>query len=172
MRKQHWFFVLFFVLVGMFLYAGNVTDFSGTWVLDESKIESGDQGPRMTASKLTVKQDEKQLTIERFISNSFRGDFTRSENVMLDGKETINKSNFGDRKLTASWSDDKKSLTINSVLEMNRNGQDFKMTGTEIWTLLDSGSVLKIDQTRMSPRGEVKNVLYYNKEAKNKDAGK
>jgi hypothetical protein len=168
MNKQHWFIFLFLLLLGMYLYAGDVTNYSGTWILDESKMEAGDGGPRMAASKLTITQDEKQVTIERFISSQFRGDFTSTENVTLDGKETNNTTDFGDRKMTATWSDDKKVLTIKSVLEMNRNGQSFQMNSTEIWTLMEEGKVLKVDQTRMSPRGERKSVLYYNKEKKSK----
>jgi hypothetical protein len=168
MLKRHWFIFLFLISFGIYLHAGDVTNYSGTWMLDESKMETGDGGPRMAASKLTITQDAKQITIERFISSQFRGDFTSTENVTLDGKETVNKSDFGDRKMTASWSKDNKVLTINSIMEMNRDGQSFKMNSTEIWTLTDDGNVLKIDQTRMSPRGERKSVLYYNKEKKSK----
>ena len=68
--------------------------------------------------------------------------------------------------MTASWSKDGKTLTITSVLEMNRDGQSFQMNSTEIWTLMEDGKVLKIDQTRVTPRGERKSVLQYNKEVK------
>jgi len=168
MLKRHWFIFLFLISFGIYLHAGDVMNYSGTWMLDESKMETGDGGPRMAASKLTITQDAKQITIERFISSQFRGDFTSTENVTLDGKETNNTTDFGDRKMTATWSDDKKVLTIKSVLEMNRDGQSFQMNSTEIWTLMEDGNVLKIDQTRMSPRGERKSVLFYNKEKKSK----
>ena len=164
MKKLHRFMVLFLTLFGMCLYAGNGINFSGTWMLDESKIADSGEGPRMAAQKLTITQDEKQLTVERFISSEFRGDFTSTEKVTLDGKETVNTSDFGDRKLTASWSEDGKALTIKSVMEMNRDGQVFQMNSTEIWTLMQEDKVLKIDQTRMSPRGEMQSVLQYNKE--------
>lgn len=169
MIKQHWFIVLFLILSGICLHAAEATNYSGTWILDESKIESGEQGPRMAAKKLTITQDQKQLIIERFISSQFRGDFTSTDSVTLDGKETVNKSDFGDRKMTATWSKDNKVLTIKSVMDMNRNGQSFQINSTEIWTLTQDGKVLQIDQTRVSPRGEGKNVLYYNIEKKSKD---
>jgi hypothetical protein len=172
MNKRHWFIVMFLILFGICLHAGEVTNFSGIWILDESKIESGQQGPRMAAKKLTITQDENQLTIERFISSQFRGDFTSNDTVTLDGKETVNKSEFGDRTLTASWSEDNKVITIKSVMEMNREGQTFQINSTEIWTLMQDGKILKIDQIRVSPRGERKSVLYYNMEKKSKAENK
>lgn len=168
MKKQYCFIVPLLILNLTCLFAGDVTNFTGTWMLDESKIEAGGERPRMAALKLTVSQDEKQLTVERFISSEFRGDYTSTEKVTLDGKETLNTSDSGNRKLTAVWSEDGKMLTIKSVMDMNRQGETFQINSTEIWTLTEDPAVLKIDQTRVSPRGERQSVLYYNRE-KNPD---
>ena len=156
--------IIVLVLSAMMLYAGN-TNFSGVWNLDQEKSETG-QGGRMgmAALKLTITQDEKQISVDRFTSSEFRGDVTTTDKVTLDGKETVNSSDFGDRKMTASFAADGKSLTIKSAMEMERNGETFQINTTEIWTLNEDGTVLKIDQTRLSSRGERQSVLYYNKE--------
>ena len=156
--------IIVFVLGTTMLFAAN-PNFSGVWNLDQEKSEMG-QGGRMgmTALKLTITQDEKQISIDRFTSSEFRGDVTTTDKVTLDGKETVNSSDFGDRKMTATFAADGKSLTIQSAMEMNREGQTFHINTTEIWTLTEDGAVLKIDQTRTSSRGERQSVLYYNKE--------
>ena len=156
--------IIVLVLGVTMLYAGN-TNFSGIWNLDQEKSEMG-QGGRMgmAALKLTITQDEKQISIDRFTSSEYRGDVTTTDKVTLDGKETVNSTDFGDRKLTATFSEDGKSFTIKSDMEMIRGDQTFQINTTEIWTLNEDGTVLKIDQTRTSSRGERQSVLYYNKE--------
>ena len=156
--------IIVLVLGVTMLYAGN-TNFSGIWNLDQEKSEMG-QGGRMgmAALKLTITQDEKQISIDRFTSSEYRGDVTTTDKVTLDGKETVNSTDFGDRKLTATFSEDGKSFTIKSDMEINRGDQTFQINTTEIWTLNEDGTVLKIDQTRTSSRGERQSVLYYNKE--------
>ncbi len=164
MKKLTFVSIIVIVLGATMLFAGN-PNFSGVWNLDNEKSEMG-QGGRMgmAALKLTITQDEKQISIDRFTSSEFRGDVTTTDKVTLDGKETVNSTDFGDRKMTATFSEDGKSLTIKSDMEMNRGDQTFHINTTEIWTLNEDGSVLKIDQTRTSSRGERQSVLYYNKE--------
>ncbi|HDQ45840.1 MAG TPA: hypothetical protein ENN17_10150 [bacterium] len=164
MKKRMFFIMTVLTLGKALLFAGN-PDFSGTWILDREKSETGEGGRmRMTALKLTVTQAENQLTIERFVSSEFRGDFTTTEQTMLDGRETVNPSEFGDRRLSAAWSKDGKILTIGSTMEMDRGGETFQIRVTESWILEEGGAVLKIDQTRITPRGERKGILYYKKE--------
>jgi hypothetical protein len=158
--------VAIFLAIALVVMAGtNPVTFTGIWNLDKEKSEMGEGGRMgMAALKLTIAQDDKEISIDRFVSSEFRGDYTTTDKVTLDGKETVNSSDFGDRKLTATFSEDGKSLTIKSAMEMNREGETFQINTTEVWTLSDDGAVLKIDQTRTSPRGDRQSILYYNKE--------
>ncbi len=155
------------IFVGMAFAGANVPNFTGKWVLDAKRSQVGQaSGPGrggMTVQQLNVTQTRDTLTIERFMSSEFRGDFTLKEKVSLDGKETLNPAPWGNRKLTASWSKDQKSLTIQSEMERPREGQSFRMQSTEVWTLEEEGKVLKLEQTRTGPSGEIHRILYYNK---------
>ena len=163
MKKQSYLFVAMFVLMvaGLLVAAG--TDFTGTWVLDESKQEAADGGPRMVAGKIIITQGDNSFSTERNMSNEMMGDFTISTNTTLDGKESTSEEQFGTRKSTAAWSDDKKTLTVNSILNMNFNGEDMEMKSTEVWTLEDENTVLKLKTTSDTPMGLMESVNYYKK---------
>ena len=164
MKKQTVFTV---VLTGLFLtvlFAGADVNFSGTWVPDEAKMEQGDQGPRMVPAKIVVKQAGDSLSTERYYSNQMMGDFTVTEKLSLDGKECVSEmERGGTRTSTAVWSEGHDKLTINSTLKMNWNGQPSEMKSTEVWSLEDKDSVLKIESKRESPRGTRESTLYFKK---------
>lgn len=155
------------LLGGLVFAGGNIPNFTGKWVLDAKRSQVGQaQGPGrggMSAQQLNVTQTKDTLIIERLVSSEFRGDFTIKERVSLDGKETVNSAPWGNRKLTASWSKDQKSLIIQSEMERSREDESFRMQSKEVWTLEEGGKVLKLDQTRTGPAGEMHRILYYNK---------
>jgi hypothetical protein len=159
--------ILAVILTGLFvagLFAGEAVNFSGTWVPDESKMEPAGEGPRMVPTKMVVKQDGDSLSTARYLSNPMMGDFTVTEKLTLDGKECVSETEWGgSRSSTAVWSDDHKTLTINSTLKMNRDGQEMEMKSTEIWSLEENNTILKIQSTRESPRGTRERTLYFKK---------
>lgn len=167
--KTKMFFSLW-ILAGLVFAGDVVTNFTGKWILDTKRSQVGQAtGPGrggMSAQQLNVVQDQDTLVIERIVSNEFWGDFTIKEKVSLDGKETLNSAQWGDRKLKAIWSKDQKSLTLQSEMERSREGQSFRMQSTEVWTLEEGGKVLKLEQTRTGPFGEMYRILYYNKAEK------
>lgn len=150
-------------MAAIVVFAAKPVDFSGTWILDESRLEDTGDMPRMDASKIIFKQDEQKLATERFVSNPMMGDFTIEATVTLDGKETEDETEFGLRKATAQWSDDQKELTINTTLLMNWDGQDVEMKIKEVLSLEKDGTVLKSVSTRNSPEGDIETTAYYNK---------
>jgi hypothetical protein len=158
------------LLTGIFLLFTAVTsaqkvNFSGTWTYNETKsILGGEGGPRGAAVKLVVKQDGNNLTMEKTTRRQSGEENVSTENYTLDGKECENPT-FGDRtkKSTATWSDDKKSLTIVSKVVFEREGQQMEITTTEIFTLSQDKKNLSIDYTSKSARGERKNTFVYDK---------
>jgi len=162
MKKVNWILVLVLGLMTINLFGGETTNFSGTWTLDETKLTGDPNMPRMDAKKIIVKQNNDSLATERFYSNPMMGDFTVSEKLTLDGKECKTVEEYGTRLSTATWSEDMKCLTINSTLKMNWDGQDVEMGSVEIWSL-EQESILKIDITRDTPMGSMKDIIFYNK---------
>lgn len=173
------------MLVSGALISGEL-DFSGDWVLDETKLEApdggrgqgrggqggegrgrgpgrGGRGRGMMAGEMAVKQEKNKLTIERFISNEWMGDVTQVETLSLDGKKSENEMGFGIKTSTAKITEDGKSLIIDGFMEVERGGNYFEIYMTDTWSLEDGGKVLKIHTIRETPRGDREMTIYYNK---------
>ena len=110
------------------------TDFSGTWALNSSKSELGDMG--FAPSKLVIKQSGNEMSVEQTMD--MQGQTMNSTTKFtLDGKESTNESGFGGAtKSTATWSADKKALTIVTKIDMQGNAFEikavYKMDGSNL----------------------------------------
>jgi len=159
-----------FLLTGIFLVFTSVmsaqkVNFSGTWTYNETKsVISGEGGPRGAAVKMVIKQDGNNLSMEKTTRRQSGEERTATETYTLDGKECVNPA-FQDntKKSTATWSDDKESLTIVSKMTFERDGQQSEITTTETFTLSQDKKNLSIDYTSKSSRGERKNTFVYDK---------
>ena len=126
-------------------------NFSGEWTLNEQKSAFG-EGPRFTPKKIKVEQVDNGLSVER--TTSFNGeDRVTPEKLSLDGKETENLA-FGTakRKSTVKWGADGQSITISSVLNLDRDGQTMEIKSTEVWKLVDA-KTLSVETTSTTPQG-------------------
>jgi len=156
-------FLVSFFLVPMGSYAqGGKVDFSGEWFFNESKSNMG-EGRFGTSSKLTIKQEGNNLTIERLRTGRDGQEMTSTQELTLDGKESENDTGRGTRKSAATWSDDGKSLTIKSTMVFDRDGETMEMKSVEQWKLTDGGKILSIESSSSTPRGERKATMVYNK---------
>ena len=155
------FFVLF-LLYPATTYAGDKVDFSGDWTLNEDKSEMGEGRFRPSAT-LKITQAENSLVTER--TRTGRDGQVRKirDEYTLDGEAKLTETERGSTNSTASWSEDGKTLTINSYRKMTREGQTFEITTEEHWVLSDDGSTLTIKTSSTSPRGERSSVLVYSK---------
>lgn len=152
------FAVLFMIPSGAF--AQNPVNFSGTWALNESKSNLGEGGSRMVSQKIVIVQDAATLSLARTFTTQ-DGDREMKESYTLDGKESVNPIFNTSKKSIAKWSDDKKTLTVSSVMVFEANGENIEIKTTEVYTL--AGSVLTINSTSVSSRGERKGTLIYDK---------
>jgi hypothetical protein len=143
-------------------FAGEKTDFTGEWTLNEDKSDLG-EGRAFAAFKLAVKQEGNTIIIERTSAGRDGEERTTSETLTLDGKENINEGERGSSTSVLKWSDDGTTLTIKSKREFNRQGETFEMNSTEIWTLAEDGKTLKIQSDMSSSRGERSATLVYEK---------
>jgi hypothetical protein len=143
-------------------FAGETTDFTGEWALNEDKSDLG-EGRAFAAFKIAVTQEGNTITIERTRTGRDGEERTNSETLTLDGKENINEGERGSSTSVLTWSEDGNSLTIKSKREFNRQGETFEMNSTEVWTLGEDGKVLKIQSDISSSRGERSVTLVYEK---------
>lgn len=143
-------------------FAGEKTDFTGEWTLNESKSDLG-EGRFFSAMKMTVKQEGNTITIDRTRTGRDGGERITSETLTLDGKENINKGENRSSTSIVTWSDDGTTLTIKSAREFSRQGETFEMNSTEVWTLAEDGKILNIQSDTSSSRGERSVILVYEK---------
>jgi hypothetical protein len=141
-------------LLFSFTTVNNRANFSGDWKLDESKSELGNAAGR-TARSLKAEQKDNDITISRTTPGFNGGDpVTTTYTVTYDGKVTESEGFGGSkRKSTAKWSDDGLTLTINSVMTFERDGQTMEFKSNETWSLTKEGLLSVVTQSS-SPRGE------------------
>jgi hypothetical protein len=178
------------ILIGIFFLfscfscakkGGNV-NFSGEWTLNRDNSDFGgggefDQGRGegrggdrpgtgrgQGAGVMVVKQDNDKLIIERTSRNRDGEEITRTTELSLDGKKVNFEGFMGNTQTaTAEWTGSGKTLTISTSSFFEREGQEFEMTSKEIWSLEDNGSVLVIESTRSTPRGDRTSRMVYDK---------
>lgn len=144
-------------------FAKGEVNFSGKWTLNESKSDLG-EGRFFSASKMAITQEKESITIERTRTGSDGEERTSSETVTLDGKESITETENRKTTSTATWSDDKTTLTIKSTIEMSRQGETMEINRTQVLTLGEDDKVLNIQSDSSSSRGERSVTLVYDKE--------
>ncbi len=115
-------------------------DFSGKWVLDPKSVENG-MGP--TAMTLTVKQDDKNLTIET-AATSQMGDMKSTTVLNLDGSESKNKVTGpgGSVDLTSTGKWDGPAYVVTTKGDVQGNA----MTQTDRWSLGADGKTLQLQR--------------------------
>lgn len=151
------------VTFSSFTATAQKANFAGDWKLDESKSELGEFGGR-AARALKAVQNDGDITISRTTPGFGGGDpMTTTVTLTFDGKE-VESEGFGGskRKSTAKWSEDGKSLTINTTMIFDRDGQTMEFKSTEVWTLTADG-LLSVATTSSSPRGDSSTKAVYTK---------
>ncbi|MDB5191385.1 MAG: hypothetical protein JWQ96_948 [Segetibacter sp.] len=141
-------------------------NFSGDYTLNEGKSTLGQFGARMSAKKLKVDGQAESMTVTRTITGQ-NGDNTTTEKLTFDGKPSES-TVFGNNKKysTAKWSEDGQTLTVNSSMTFERNGEKMEFKATEVWKLAEDGKTLTIETTSTSSRGTNTTKLVYDKATK------
>lgn len=152
--------ILYLLVFSMISFSsmGEVTDFSGTWNLNKSKSTLNDQFS-MAPNQIILIQNSDGLAVEKH--GSFQDqDYTISDKFTLDGKECINAGWMDtEKKSTAVWSDDEKSLTITSKVPM-QDGGELKITET----FQTEENNLKITVSASSSYGDVTETYVFEKQ--------
>ncbi len=142
---------------------GKNADFSGKWKLNESKSEMGGGGFGI-GKMLDITQQGNTMTIQRTMTTRNGEERTMTGKYNLDGKESDNSMGARTSKSVLSWSNEGKTLTIDTKSTFNRDGQNFESKSLEVWTLSEDGKTLYIDLTVNSSRGKRHSTLVYDKQ--------
>jgi len=135
---------------------GKKSNFSGTWILNEQKSDFGEYGRMMASDKLIIVQKGKKLTMEKYATAPTGEAYNYPENYTLDGKECVNPLFEQSKKTsTVAWSEDKKSLTFTSLLELVFEGQEMKINTVEVYSLEDGGKSMVIKTTSSTEYGDM-----------------
>ena len=133
-------------------------DFSGTWKLNTSKSKLGAEFS-MAPKEIIISQKGNDYSVEKH--SSFQDqEFTINEKFTLDGKECINPGwQDSQKKSTAVWSEDKKSLKITTKMTIGDGGE---MTIVEVYKM--DGSNMVIESSSSSSFGEMAETIVYDKQ--------
>jgi hypothetical protein len=96
-KRTSGFVLAFFSFFGFFILTSFVntiaqtgTDFSGTWVLNESKSTQPEGGFRMAPVSMVITQEGINLTVERTSNGPDGDEFKSTAKFTTDGKECSN----------------------------------------------------------------------------------
>ena len=133
-------------------------DFSGNWKLNTSRSRLG-QEFSMAPKTIIVTQKGNELNVEKH--SSFQDqEFTINDKFTLDGKECINPGwQDSQKKSTAVWSDDKKSLKITTKMTIGDGGE---LTIVEVYKM--DGANMVIESASSSSYGDLAETMVYDKQ--------
>jgi hypothetical protein len=132
-------------------------DLSGTWKLNSSKSKLGEQFS-MAPKEIILVQKDNDLSVERH--SEWQGqEFTTNDKFTLDGKECVNAGMMDtQKKSTAVWASDKKSLKISSKIPMQDGGE---IAITEVYKMDGGNMVIEMNST--SSWGDMAETQVYDK---------
>lgn len=150
-------FVISLAIIASSVYSQKV-NLSGTWKLNESKSELGDQFS-LAPNTIVLKHEKKSLEVEK--QGSMQGtEYTSNDILTLDGEECENPG-FMDsvKKSTAVWDKKTKVLKIISKIPME-DGTDVDIT--EEMTM--DGENLILESTASSSYGDLVERFVFDKQ--------
>jgi len=134
-----------------------VVNFSGSWKLNSSKSTLGTEFS-FAPKTITLVQKDNDLNVEKISTFDYQ-DYTTNDKFTLDGKECINPGwQDYQKKSTAVWSDDKKSLIITSKISTDSDDiiikETYKMEGNN----------MVIESSLSSYNGEMSETIFFDKQ--------
>jgi Tol biopolymer transport system component len=129
------------------------TAFSGTWALNS--MESSPIA-RSSSGEIVVKQEANLLTT----TTTSKDGMSVVVRYTLDGKESINNSDEGERSSTAKFSADGKTLTILTRYYID----DMEKTEQDVWSLRDTKTLSVVNTASGTSGDEVTRFVYNKKE--------
>lgn len=144
---------VFFTLTSMAPHRAN---FSGNWKLNELKSVRGntlciyDQGDRMRSDSMEITEHADFLTIDVVNSSPGGALVTRREKLTFHGKESEVTLVRRGKTFAAKWSDDGKTMIVNSIVYLDIEGEKQEFKVTEVWQLINDGKSISLQANAKS----------------------
>lgn len=134
------------------------SDFSGTWIIDHSKSDAEFRDYEIT---VVIIQTSQTFSVEQsFVMKDGDKSVMPAITYTLDGKEVSKEEQGGTDRLSATWSADKKTLTVKFVRTMDGNDYGSKTS----YNMSDDGRILSIHSSDL--KGDSPMLQVYNKQVK------
>jgi hypothetical protein len=148
---------IFLAAIAVSITVSAQVDLTGTWKLNTSKSKLGEQFS-MAPKEIILVQKGNDLSVERHLE--WQGqEFTTNDKFTLDGKECVNPGMMDtQKKSTAVWDADKKSLKIISKIPM-QDGSEISIT--EVYKMDGGNMVIEMNST--SSWGDMAESQVYDK---------
>ena len=151
--------ILLLALFALSATALKKPDFSGTWNFDESQSKQNAEFS-WAPVQLNINQEKKSISIER-VSNFQGQEYRHTSTYTLDGEESVNQGFQGEDIVSiAKWTDDKKSISITTEIEMQDGGT---LTIISIYSMKD-GQINVESNIKGGPMGDSTENWVYTKE--------
>ena len=140
------------------LASAQAPDFTGKWKLNSSKSRLG-QEFSLAPREIIIAQSGNDLSVEKHL-NLQDQEYTTNDKFTLDGKECINQGwQDSQKKSTAVWSDDKKTLKVTSKMSIGDGGEL-----SIVETFKVDGLNLVIESVASSSYGDLAETMIYDKQ--------
>jgi hypothetical protein len=152
-NKLYW--VALFVMTVLFSAFRLMTpvDLTGEWKLNANKSDLGEFS-QFAPKRLSIHANATGASVDRFSPDQSGQERSSKDSLSYDGKETQS-TVFGNSKKTSTvkWSEDGQTMTVNSLILLDRNGETMEIKIEENWKLDPKGESLLITSTSNSSFG-------------------
>lgn len=152
--------ILLFIAAAIFASDKN-SSYSGVWKLNREKTPSANGQIFLAKISILLKKDS--LITVRTYENTNGETYPFNENLTMDGKEHKIVIYEMPRKSKAYWSEQAKSLVIESTTTFTRDSGEENFISTETWKTDEAGTSLTVDYTTTLSSGTFKGTYYFTK---------
>ncbi len=159
------FLILSLILNSSSLSAQSPTNFSGKWAFDKSRSNPGQGGLFLDGDRiLEITQNSTSIIFAETLIREGDEDIKNVDTFNFDGKEKIVKGDFGTTKNTLKWSEDKKILTVTTIMTTVSKGISEDYLVADSYKLSNDGRTLTIESySKNRATGERTITMVYNK---------
>ena len=154
-------FILLVFTLNPDLFSQNVTNLTGKWTFDLSKSNLGEGAKYWRGEEiLDIIQDASSIKIIKTSIIPGSENISGTDVYKFDGKELILKEDFGTTKKNINWSENGKTLIINTLMSTS----DREYLTIDSYSLSQDGNILTItNYSKNSATGESTLKMVYNR---------
>jgi len=159
-------FLCTFLLSSIVLQAQTPANFSGKWEFDKAKSSPNTVHASYDGTVTRqITQNPSRLTYRDIYTRTGSSDWkTADESFNLDGKEQVKKEGTTTSRKSATWSQEKKVLTLTYTETSVEEEVTTELRVSEIYMLSDNGRTLTIEtHSKNQATGETKTTSMYKK---------